>query len=417
MSKRWIQFGSALVSMIMIANLQYAWAKFTPPILAEHKDWKLDGLQAAASLFLLFETWVTPVEGWLIDRLGPRLFLSIGGILVGVGWTGMGYASTLGQLTLLYSIAGIGAAFIYSGSVATALKWFPDRRGTISGFITAGFGAGAALFIPMIAFIIEKQSYHKAFIYTGIAQGLLILIAAQLLHNPGADFHVSPAAKKAVSPRVRRNPQQFNSAQMLATPHFYLLFITFVMVNVGGSMITIQTSQVAGYFHLKASAVTAALTLSRLSNGAGRIFWGWISDRIGREMAMFIPYVLQAFGLLGVLFIGRTSETAFDISIMVLYFIWGSMFSLFPAVIGDYYGANNATSNYGFLYMAKGVAAILAGWVAAKIFLKFGNWNVVFYGAAIMAFVASLLVLVIKAMPLPARAEAEPSALVTAKAG
>jgi MFS transporter, OFA family, oxalate/formate antiporter len=417
MSKRWIQFGSALVSMIMIANLQYAWAKFTTPILAEHKDWTLPGLQAAASLFLLFETWITPVEGWLIDRLGPRLFLTIGGLLVGTGWTGMGYASTLGQLTLLYSIAGIGAAFIYSGSVATALKWFPDKRGTVSGFITAGFGAGAALFIPLIALIIEKENYHKAFIYTGIMQGLLIVIAAQLLHNPGPDFNVSPAAKKPVSPKVRRNPQQFNSVQMLATPHFYLLFITFVMVNVGGSMITIQTAQVAGYFHLKASAVTAALTLSRLSNGGGRIFWGWISDRIGRENAMFVPYVLQAFGLLAVLFLGGRSEAWFNITIMVLYFIWGSMFSLFPAIIGDYYGAKNATSNYGFLYMAKGCAAILAGWVAAKMFLSFGNWNAVFYGAAGMAFIAAFLVLVIRKMPLPTLSDQEQPALATAKAG
>src|SRR5215475_1326581 len=193
MSKRWIQFSSALVSMIMIANLQYAWAKFTNPILAEHKDWKLDGLQAAATLFLLFETWVTPVEGWLIDRLGPRWFLTIGGVLVGVGWTGMAYAATLSQLTVLYSIAGVGAAFIYSGSVATALKWFPDKRGTVSGFITAGFGAGASIFIPLIAIIIEKSSYHKAFLYTGILQGLVIVIAAQVLHNPGPDFHVSAA--------------------------------------------------------------------------------------------------------------------------------------------------------------------------------------------------------------------------------
>src|SRR5262245_64597344 len=137
MSKRWIQFSSALVSMIMIANLQYAWAKFTNPILAEHKDWKLDGLQAAATLFLVFETWITPVEGWLIDRLGPRLFLTIGGVLVGAGWTGMGYAQGLTQFYFLYGMAGVGAAFIYSGSIATALKWFPDMRGTASGMITA----------------------------------------------------------------------------------------------------------------------------------------------------------------------------------------------------------------------------------------------------------------------------------------
>jgi OFA family oxalate/formate antiporter-like MFS transporter len=416
MSKRWIQFGSALVCMCMIANLQYAWTLFVKPLQQGHKDWSLAGIQWAGTLFLLFETWITPVEGWLIDRLGPRIFLTTGGVLVGIGWSSMGSATTLTQLYILYAIAGIGAAFIYSGSVATALKWFPDKRGTISGFITAGFGAGAALFIPMIAKALQVTSFRSVFLVTGIAQGLIIVIAAQFLHNPDPDFHVSPAAKKPVSPRVRRNTQQFNSIQMLLTPQFYLLFITFVMINVGGTMLTIQGAPVAASFKISAAALTAALTASRLSNGAGRIFWGWLSDRVGREMAMFIPYILQAFSLLAVLKVGRISGFWFTVSIMAVYFIWGSMFSLFPAIIGDYYGANNATSNYGFLYMAKGVAAILAGGVAALFFQKFGNWNAVFYGAAGLAFVAGLLVLVLKAMPLPAKAEAEPT-LVTAKAG
>jgi OFA family oxalate/formate antiporter-like MFS transporter len=146
--------------MIMIANLQYAWTLFSKAIHAAHKDWPAEGLALAASLFLIFETWVTPVEGWLIDRLGPRIFLTIGGLLVGFGWTFMGYADTLLRLQIYYSIAGIGAAFIYSGSVATALKWFPDKRGAVSGFITAGFGAGAALFIPFIGFFLNPSPLH-----------------------------------------------------------------------------------------------------------------------------------------------------------------------------------------------------------------------------------------------------------------
>ena len=418
MGKRWIQFAAAVVAMIMIANLQYSWTLFVKPLAKALGQKDIVAVQWAGTLFLLFETWVTPVEGWLIDRLGPRIFLSIGGVLVGIGWTGMGFVHTIPQLYLLYSLAGIGAAFIYSGSVATALKWFPDKRGTVSGFITAGFGAGAALFIPIIAIVLNRGGYREAFLYSGIAQGLLILVAAQFLHNPGPDFNVSKAARAQVSPKIRRNTAQFNSLQMLMTPHFYLLFITFVLINVGGSMVTIQSAPVADYFKISAAALTAALATGRLANGAGRIFWGWLSDHIGREMAMFIPYVLQAFSLIAVLTIGRRSGAAFTITLMIVYFIWGSMFSLFPAIIGDYFGANHATSNYGFLYMAKGVAAILAGGIAAFFFRKFGNWNAVFYGSAVLAMLSAGLVLIVRAMPLPSlgTVKAEPTA-VAGRAG
>ena len=404
MPKRWIQLGSALVAMIMIANLQYAWTKFVPP-MQDAMHWRLSSIQTAFTLFIAFETWITPVEGWLIDRLGPRIFLSMGGLLVGIGWTCLAFAHSLTQLYVLYSIAGVGAAFVYSGSVATALKWFPDRRGFASGLITAGFGAGAALFIPLIAHIIQVANYRTAFFYTGIGQGLLILLAAQVLHNPGPDFKVSKAARAPVSSKVRRNSAQFNSVQMLATPHFYLLYITFVMINVGGLMLTAQAEPVARSFHLTVAAVNAALVISRLSNGAGRIFWGWVSDHIGREWAMFIPYALQAFSLLGVLYVGRLSGTWFTLSLLVLFFIWGSMFSLFPAIIGDYYGAENATSNYGFLYTAKGVASVAAGFVAAKVFEKFGSWNYVFYGSALLALLSALIVLIVRRLPLPVKEE------------
>ena len=305
MSKRWIQFGSAIVGMIMIANLQYAWTLFVGPLQKAHKDWSLTAIQFAFTLFIFLETWITPVEGWLIDRMGPRLFLSIGGVLVGVGWTGMGYAQTLTQLYVLYGIAGVGAAFVYSGSIATALKWFPDMRGRVSGFITAGFGAGAALFIPtIIAPLLARSGYQKAFFYTGIFQGLLIILAAQVLHNPGPDFHVSPAAKKPVSPRIRRNTQQFNSGQMMLTPHFWILYVAFVLTSVGGLMITAQASPVGKSLKIAAWAIVAAVSWSRVANGLGRIIWGWFSDLVGREMAMFIPFTLQALCLVGVLSVG-----------------------------------------------------------------------------------------------------------------
>ena len=417
MSKRWIQFGSAVVAMIMIANLQYAWTLFVKPLQDAHKDWKLPAIQWAFTLFIFLETWITPVEGWLIDRLGPRIFLTLGGLLVGIGWTGMGFAHSLTQLYVLYGTAGVGAAFIYSGSIATALKWFPDKRGTVSGFITAGFGAGSALFIPTIASILTHAGYKTAFLYTGIGQGLLIIIAAQVLHNPGPDFHVSPAAKKPVSARIRRNTQQFNSAQILVTPHFWVLYAAFVLTSVGGLMITAQASPFGKSVAIPAAAIVAALSWSRLANGAGRIFWGWFSDFVGREMAMFIPFVLQALCLVAMLKIGRTSGDMFILTMVLVFFTWGSMFALFPAIIGDYYGPQNATSNYGFLYTAKGVASIGGGGIAAALFVKYGNWDVPFYITAGLTFVSALLILGLRFMPLPSVRREEDPMLVTAKAG
>src|SRR5580700_10630306 len=211
MKNRWVQLIGSVVAMIMIANLQYAWTLFVEPIHAT-RGWKLSDIQTAFTLFLVFETCLMPIEGWLIDRLGPRLFITIASVLCGVGWTALGFVNSLWRLNLFYSIAGVGAAFVYSGSIATALKWFPDKRGLASGLIAAGFGSGSALFIRPISNIIQQQDYRAAFLYTGIFQGLVILIVAQVLRNPGADFHASKASAKVLSIQVRRNAQQFTSA-------------------------------------------------------------------------------------------------------------------------------------------------------------------------------------------------------------
>lgn len=418
MSKRWIQFGCAVIAMIMIANLQYAWTLFVGPLQKAHKDWGgLAAIQWAFTLFIFLETWITPVEGWLIDRLGPRLFLTAGGVLVGIGWTGMGYAQTLTTFYFLYGMAGVGAAFIYSGSIAAALKWFPDKRGTVSGFITAGFGAGSALFIPFIAKLLTRSDYKTAFLYSGVFQGIVIILAAQVLRKPGPEFNVSPAAKKAVSPRIRRNPEDFHSGQMLSTPQFWVMYIAFVLTSAGGLMITAQASPVGKSLAIPAAVIVYAVSWSRVANGGGRIFWGWFSDLVGREMAMVIPFLLQAISLVGVVTVGRLSSGWFIFTMIAVFFTWGSMFSLFPAIVGDYYGPKCATSNYGFLYTAKGVASIGGGGVAAYLFTRFGNWSAVFYGTAALTVVSALLILVLKFMKMPSlrRASEEP-VLATVKA-
>jgi len=396
---RWVQLVASLIAMIMIANLQYAWTLFVEPI-RQSTGWKLSDIQWGFTLFIIFETWIMPLEGWLIDRMGPRIFTTIAGVLVGFGWSALAFATERWQF---YSIAGVGAAFVYSGSIASALKWFPDRRGLAAGIIAGGFGSGAALFIPLIAHIIQTRGYRSAFLITGICQGLIVMLVAQILRYPSAEFAAQHAAKQTVHPRVRRNTAQFSTREMLRTPHFYLLYAMFVMMATGGLLATAQAGPVAQQWGISRAALTAALALDRISNGASRVAWGWISDHIGRETTMSLAFILQAVCLLSVLVVGRLSGTLFTVTLILTFFTYGEVFSLFPSLVGDYFGGAHASSNYSFLYSAKGVASIIGGGLAALLFEKFGSWSAAFYGSALMALISGGLALALKRVPLPAK--------------
>src|SRR5213082_851450 len=224
-NNRWFQLCASLVAMIMIANLQYAWTLFVQPLRAG-TGWKLSDIQFAFTLFILFQTWVQPLDGWLIDRLGPRGFISAAGLLCGLGWAGLGYAKTLPMLYVLYCAAGIGAAFVYSGSIGSALKWFKERRGLASGIMAAGFGGGTALFIPFIAWTIRTRGYQTAFLWTGIVQGVTILIVAQFIRHPRAEPAAGRATQTTSGP-ARLGQHQYTTGEMLRTPQFYLLYLTF----------------------------------------------------------------------------------------------------------------------------------------------------------------------------------------------
>jgi MFS transporter, OFA family, oxalate/formate antiporter len=394
---RWIRLTSAVVAMMMIANLQYAWTLFVKPIVGAN-HWKLSDVQWGFSIFVALETWMMPISGWLIEWLGPRAFMTAAGVMCGVGWAGMGQAKSLPELYVLYALAGFGAALVYCGSIGIALKWFPDKRGLAAGMISAGFGSGAALFIPLIAYLIRTQDYHHAFLYTGIGQGFIIVCAAQFLQNPAPTATLAVAQAKV---QIRRHHEEFNSLEMLQTPHFYVLFAMALMMGIGGLMATAQVAPMADTLKIGAAALTLSLTLNPLANGAARISWGWVSDHLGRERTMFVAFFLQALVLLGVVTIGGRSTTWFIVTMALVFFTWGEVYSLFPSICADWFGAKNVSSNYGFLYSAKGVASILGGGLAAKLFEKTGSWNYGFYVCSVLALITAFMALGIRKMPLP----------------
>lgn len=391
-NNRWFQLVASLIAMIMIANLQYAWTLFVQPLQAG-TGWKLSDIQAAFTLFILCQTWVQPLDGWLIDRLGPRGFITAAGVLCGLGWAGMGYATSLPMLYLLYCLAGVGAAFVYSGSIGSALKWFKDRRGLAAGIMAAGFGGGTALFIPFISSMLATSGYQQTFVTTGILQGVVIAVVAQFLRHPPAEPAAAPAVGKAATTAKRH----LTTMEMLRTPRFYQLYVMFVLMATGGLLVTANAGPMARSWGLSAVALTWAATLSPIANGAARVTWGWASDKLGRENTMVLTFVLQAIALFLVVAVGQTSAVMFSATLVLVYFTWGQIYSLFPATSGDYFGTKHATSNYAVLYTAKGTASIIGGWVGTMLYEQSGSWAMGFYGSAVMALVAAVMAVGLKA--------------------
>jgi len=383
LSNRWVILSFGILGMVAVANFQYGWTLFVKPL---QKHFAVDAalVQITITVFVLLETWLVPFEGWLVDKFGPRLLVMLGGVFAGIGWVGSGKAESLTQLYLWYAVACIGAGIVYGTAVRIAMKWFPDHRGLAAGLTAAGFGAGSAFTVAPIAKLIDSQGYQAAFIQWGIIQGVVVIIAAFFLKAPPAGWlpktwRSVPGADITV--KKRQSAGDFTSLQMAATPHFWLMYLMMVLVAMGGLMAVAQLGPIASDFKvdkvqvnilgLQMAALTFALSADRLVNGFCRPFWGWVSDHIGREITMGIAFGLQAIAIY-VLIQYADHPKLFVIFSAFTFFAWGEIFSLFPALCGDFFGRKHATANYGFLYTAKGTAAVFipigSALAAGKIF-------------------------------------------------
>jgi len=403
---RWVRLWSAFVGMVMIGNLQYAWTLFAQPMVKAHaqQHWRLSDVSWGFSLFIAAGTWTMPFFASFIDKTGPRMLMAISGVLCAVGWGSLGHVDSLTSFYVLYGIAGVGVACVYACGVATAVKWFPDRRGTASGIITAGYGMGAAAFNPLFDHLIRSIGYSDTFLWTGISHGALILLGGLVMVNPPADYKVAAPAPK---PKVRSHNLDFTYTEMLRTPQFYFLFLAMLSIGIGGLMVTSQLKPVATNFKVADAALTVALVLTPLANGSSRFLWGSVSDYLGREWTMFTAFLLQAIFLLAATTLGRTGDTIFVVLMVLVFLTWGELYVLFPAVLADLYGTKNSAHNYSFLYSAKGFASLLGSGVAATLFEKTGSWNYAFYGSAALALLSALMALYVRKMPLPQKTVAQ----------
>jgi len=388
---RLVQLLIGIVCMVMIANLQYGWTLFVTPIDQKY-HWGRAAIQLAFTIFVLTETWLVPVEGWLVDRFGPKIVVLVGGILVGIAWTINSVAAELWVLYLAAAIGGIGAGAVYGTSIGNALKWFPARRGLAAGLTAAGFGAGSALTIIPIQGMIQARGYEATFLWFGIGQGLVVVVLSLLLRAP------QPGEVPA-STRVRQSARDYTPAEILLSPIFWVMYAMFVLVGAGGLMATAQLAPIANDLQvakvpvsllgLSLPALTFALSIDRILNGLTRPFFGWVSDHIGRENTMFIAFGLEAVGIWALSTLGR-DPVLFVILSGVVFFAWGEIFSLFPSTCTDVYGAKYATTNAGLLYTAKGTAALLVP-LANVLSAATGSWHAVFVVAALMNAAAAIM--------------------------
>ena len=403
--ERWTQLIAGVICMVMIANLQYGWTLFVHPINAAH-GWSIASIQVAFSIFVALETWLTPIEGWIVDRLGaqrgPKLMVAFGGILIAVGWIVNSKADTLSILYLGAALSGIGGGAVYATAVGQAVKWFPDRRGLAVGLTAAGFGAGAALTVVPIRYVIASSGYQTAFFWFGLVQGAIVLMVAWLLRAPETDEIA--AMSRVAPPKVMQSARSYTPGEVLASPVFWVLYIMFVMVSASGLMATAQIALIAKDYNVAnvailggATALSVALIIDNIANGTARPLFGWVSDHIGREYTMALAFGLGAiaYWLLGSM---GTAPWAFVLFAALIFLTWGEIFSLFPSTCTDSFGPKFATVNLSLLYTAKGASAFLVP-VANMIKASTGSWHMVFLLTALMnVLVVALALFVLKPM-------------------
>jgi MFS transporter, OFA family, oxalate/formate antiporter len=397
-NQRWRHLILSVVCMIMIANLQYGWSVFVLPLQKAH-GWPVSGIQIAFTIFVALETWATPINGWIADRLGPnfgpRTVMGIGGVLVCLGWIVDAYANSLTVLYIGGALSGLGSGAVYCTAVGTAVKWFKDKRGLAVGLVAGGFGAGAAITIIPIEMVIAQAGYAAAFFWFGLIQGGVVLIVSQFIRNP------HPGEAPAIANvKVQQTMRSYTAREVISSRVFWVLYALDLLMCAGGLVVTAYLAPIATSYHIATVAVfmsagtlSVALIFANVMNGVARPFFGWVSDEIGLWQTMAIAFALGAVSYFCLYLFGRV-PLGFVFFTGMVFFCWGEIFSLFPAMCTDLFGSKYATTNTSMLYTAKGAAAFLVPLGALAATLT-GNWNDVLFLATAINVAAFVLVLTV----------------------
>ncbi|MHA1572179.1 MAG: L-lactate MFS transporter [Alphaproteobacteria bacterium] len=413
---RWFVVIGALLIQLCLGAI-YAWNVFTPSLKEAPFSFSTVQTQAIFAVGLATFAIIMVLAGKWQAKSGPRIVAIAGGLLLGLGYVlgGLFGNTFIAQLVFIGLIGGAGIGLAYVCPIAVGMKWFPDKKGLITGLAVAGFGFGALIWVKLAGSwggLIASLGVLKVFIVYGIIFGAAILVGSLWMVNPPEGWKPAgwdpPAAQPGTAPAS--GSADFLPAQMLVRPQFYGLWVMFIFSGMAGLMTIgiiklfgIEALQSGGMEAVKASAVagTAMAVFYSIANGLGRIIWGTASDKIGRKPALILMCAIQGLAMLAFFWMARNPYLLY-LGAAIIGFNFGGNFSLFPTATADFFGTKNVGRNYGWVFTAYGVGGIIGPIMAGYIRDVWKNWLAAF----IICGVACLLAAVIGALLKHPRAEA-----------
>lgn len=434
---RWLVVVGALLIQISLGAI-YIYSVFKPGLKTQFPGWSNTDLALPSQLVLAFFALSMILAGRIQDKVGPRIIATIGGILLGVGLAIASVAQSLAVFVIGFSIiGGIGIGTAYVCPIATCVKWFPDKRGLITGLAVAGFGAGALVFTPVAKSFIADPGIGimKTFLYLGVIFFIAVVIGAQFMKNPPAGYKPEGWNPAAASASAAAKKADYTWQEMLKTGQFWLLWLTYFAGCTAGLMIIMNTTNIwqstsllnlfdgantihASVYNGILAAGASAVMIVAILNALGRIIWGKVSDNLGRKTTLLVMFVYC--GIIMLLFNMMKTYPLYLFGVSSVGFCFGGYLALYPAVTADYFGTINVGANYGWMFTAYGAGGLFGPWLAPKLMevikkipyesldkagalispapmFDAGNYMPAFIISGIMCLVSALLILLVKA--------------------
>ena len=376
----------ALLVMMVISIYQYSWSLFAFALARELK-WDLATLGLTFTVFAYAATFIQPFSGYVADTFGPRKVSILAAVLVGLGFLLSSRATTPMEMHLFYGLGSLGVGVLYGLSTASAIKWFPEKRGFATGLVVFGFGAGTALFNWVIQKSLDLHGFRPTFQYLGLFMLVVLVPAAFFYKYPPSEWKppAGTSAKKAALPAA-----EFRPAEMLRTYQWFLIYFCFSFTVSIVLMFGAQMKMLAKEYRLPQDYFNALLVLFPLGNGLSRVVAGAVSDWWGRERTMTVFYGLLGLSVLLLLWFGG-HPAAFVAFVFVAALLGGAPFALYPATVGDYYGSRYSTVNYGITYTAKAWAGFISGWLSGYFVTQSGSYRTPLILIAVCSIVSALV--------------------------